>query len=410
VPFVDLRRPRRLLHLDLLVLLSFGISYWFFNRGDVLTSVPLVYPVLAYLLGRALWAGLRPQRRSGPLVPHLPVTVLAVGLVLLAGGRVALNLVNDRVIDVGYASVVGADRISHKLPLYVDNDVHGDTYGPVNYLAYVPFESALPWHGTWDGLPAAHAATIAFDLLTIVGLVLLGMRLRAGPRGRRLGLALGWAWAAFPFTLLGVMLNTNDGLVAMLLVGALLGLASPAARGAMLGLAAGAKFVPAALAPLFARGLGGRVSWRHAGVFTAVFALVVALPVLLYLPDGGVREFYDTTIGFQLGRTSVFSPWGLHPDTAWLGTLQTLLEVGAVALALLVAVFPRGPRTPAQVAALGAAVLIAVQLPATHWFYFYVVWFTPFLLVALFSEHADDEPAPVVAESERPQERVPVAA
>jgi Glycosyltransferase family 87 len=410
VPFVDLRRPGRLLHLDLLVLLSFGISYWFFHRGDVLTSVPLVYPVLAYLLGRALWAGLRPRRRPGPLVPHLPVAVLAVGLVLLTGARVALNLADDRVIDVGYASVVGADRIAHKLPLYVENETHGDTYGPVNYLAYAPFERVLPWHGTWDDLPAAHAATIAFDLLTIVGLVLLGMRLRAGREGRRLGLALGWAWAAFPFTLLGAMLNTNDGLVALLLVCALLGLASPAARGAMLGLAAAAKFVPAALAPLFARGLDGRVTWRHAGVFTAVFALVVALPILLYLPDGGAREFYDTTIGFQLGRDSVFSPWGLHPDTAWLGTLQTLLEVGAVALAVLVVVFPRGPRTPGQVAALGAAVLIAVQLPAAHWFYFYVVWFTPFLLVALFSEHSDDAPAAVVAEPERAPERVPVAA
>jgi hypothetical protein len=36
------------------------------------------------------------------------------------------------------------------------------------------------------------------------------------------------------------------------------------------------------------------------------------------------------------------------------------------------------------VAALAAAVLIAVQLGATHWFYFYVVWFLPLVLAALF--------------------------
>ena len=32
-----------------------------------------------------------------------------------------------------------------------------------------------------------------------------------------------------------------------------------------------------------------------------------------------------------------------------------------------------------------AAVLIALQLGATHWFYFYVVWFLPLVLAALFA-------------------------
>ena len=35
------------------------------------------------------------------------------------------------------------------------------------------------------------------------------------------------------------------------------------------------------------------------------------------------------------------------------------------------------------VAALGAAVLIALQLTVTHWFYLYIVWFLPLLLIAL---------------------------
>src|SRR6266508_4842471 len=45
-PFVDVRRPFRLLHLDLLVLLAFGASHYFFNRGEIGVSAPLVYPVL----------------------------------------------------------------------------------------------------------------------------------------------------------------------------------------------------------------------------------------------------------------------------------------------------------------------------------------------------------------------------
>jgi hypothetical protein len=48
------------------------------------------------------------------------------------------------------------------------------------------------------------------------------------------------------------------------------------------------------------------------------------------------------------------------------------------------------PRRPdlRQTAALGAAILIAVELTATHWFYLYVVWFVPFAFVALFAAHA----------------------
>ena len=62
--------------------------------------------------------------------------------------------------------------------------------------------------------------------------------------------------------------------------------------------------------------------------------------------------------------------------------LHTAVKVAAVALAVLVAFVPRR-RGPLQVAALGAAVLVAVQLAATHWFYLYVVWFAPLALVAL---------------------------
>ena len=65
-------------------------------------------------------------------------------------------------------------------------------------------------------------------------------------------------------------------------------------------------------------------------------------------------------------------------------------------------------------AALGAAVLIAVQLPAMHWFYFYVAWFMPFVLVALFASNATDETGDEAAAAARlePQaaSRVPIAA
>jgi hypothetical protein len=389
-PFFDPRRPFRLLHLDLLVLLSFGVSLALFNNGNLDASVPLVYPALGYLLVRMLVAGFRPRERRERLVPLVPAAVLIAGVVLLAAFRIGLNVVDSEVIDVGYAGVVGADRISVGEELYVDNEVHGDAYGPFNYVAYYPFEQLLPWSGAWDDLPAAHGAAIAFDLLTILGLFLLGRRLRPGREGRLLGLALAYAWTAYPFTAYVLGANTNDALVAMLMVYALLALSSPPARGALLALGAAAKFVPLALAPLFAAGTGDRRP-RPIVVFAAVFAAICALTVVLYLPPGGPREFWDTTIGYQLGRESVFSPWGLWES---LEPLQTILKAGAAALAIAVAFVPRR-RTPVQVAALGAAVIIALQLAAMHWFYFYLVWFAPFLLAALFGAHRSPGPPEV---------------
>ena len=62
-PFVDPRRPLRLLHLDLLVLVGFGVSVAFFNDANLDVSVPLVAPLLAYLLGAH--AVDRPAPRAG---------------------------------------------------------------------------------------------------------------------------------------------------------------------------------------------------------------------------------------------------------------------------------------------------------------------------------------------------------
>jgi hypothetical protein len=61
-----------------------------------------------------------------------------------------------------------------------------------------------------------------------------------------------------------------------------------------------------------------------------------------------------------------------------------LAKVFAVALAIAVFFVPR-TRTPVQVAALAAVVLIAVQVTANHWFYPYAVWFAPLVLAAVFA-------------------------
>lgn len=387
LPFVDPKRPFRLLHLDLLVLLGFGVSQFFFNRGEIVVSVPLVYPVLAYLFVRMLIAGLRPREHPGPLLPLAPVRWLAIAAVALVAFRIAVNVSEPKVIDIGFAGVVGAERIAGGEAIY-DGEFtplidRGDSYGPLNYLAYVPFELALPWDGVWDDLPAAHAFAIFFDLLTAGGLFLLGRRLREGAAGRTLGVALAFAWLAYPYTLYALAANTNDALVSALLVGALLVLTSAPARGALAALGAAAKFGPLAIAPLLAAGTGER-RWRSVIPFGLAFVAVWALVLLPLLPDGGPREFYDRTLGYQASRGSPFSIWGLEPS---LDTLQTLVRAFAVVLGLALFLYPRR-RGPIQIAALGAAVLIATQVGATHWFYFFIAWFAPYVLVVLFASQA----------------------
>jgi hypothetical protein len=400
LPFVDFRRALRLLHLDLLVLLGFGASHVFFNRGEIETSVPLVYPVLLYLLARVLLAGFRPRGRAGRLVPHLPVSWLAVMLVFLVAFRIGLNVVDSNVIDVGYAGVIGADRIADGEELYgkgFSDDVEkGDTYGPVNYLLYVPFEQTLPWSGAWDDLPAAHGAAIAFDLAAIGGLLLLGRSLRPGREGAMLGVALAYAWAAFPYTAFVLETNSNDTLVALACIGALLGFVwrSALMAGVAVALGAASKFATLALAPLFAR--------RSPFVFAAALGITLLLVVAPFVPDDGLREMYDRTVGYQAGRGSPFSVWGQVDSLGW---LHTTVKAAAVGLALLVSLVPRRV-DERQVAALGAAVLIALQLTATHWFYLYVVWFLPFLLVAVFGAYGD-RPVRTYAQESRPVSAVP---
>ena len=111
-PFFDPRRPFRLLHLDLLVLVGLSASLFFFNRADIEASVALTYPVLGYVLLRMLYAGFRPTERAGPLLSWAPVRWLAIAAVILGAGRIALNVADSRVIDVGVAGVIGADRIT----------------------------------------------------------------------------------------------------------------------------------------------------------------------------------------------------------------------------------------------------------------------------------------------------------
>ena len=102
------------------------------------------------------------------------------------------------------------------------------------------------------------------------------------------------------------------------------------------------------------------------------------------LPDGGMRESGIARSASSSGRDSPFSIWG---QEAWLA--QDPSKVARRGAGRAVA-SSRATRHRCQVAALGAAVLIALQLTLAHWFYLYIVWCFPLVLVALLARGTGD--------------------
>jgi hypothetical protein len=124
---------------------------------------------------------------------------------------------------------------------------------------------------------------------------------------------------------------------------------------------------------------------RDAAIFTATFAAVTAVVFVPLLPDGGVSELWDRTLGYQLDRDSPFSIWGQED---WLDPLHVAVTAGAALLALAVAFVPR-QKSVLQALALGAAVLLAAQLAMSHWFYLYIVWWFPLAFTALLAREPE---------------------
>jgi hypothetical protein len=429
----DFRRPLALRNLDLLALLFFSVSLWYFNKGHVFTAMPLVYPPLVYLLGRMVWSVRRGIGRSESR-PVWPIWLLAAATVFLAGFRIGLNVENSNVIDVGYSGVVGAQRITQgeapygNFPLEdslkacgpADEDgeirdriqtngrcesanPQGDTYGPVAYEAYIPGYWFFGWSGKWDDLPAAHFASVVFDVLCMVGLALVGLRFG----GFRLAVTLAFAWAAWPFTQYVSSSNTNDALPPLFLIWGFWLVTSSFARGVFSALAGWTKFAPLLVAPLWASYPDALARPREKAVFVGAFvaATAVAFSILLLEPSPlhAAHLFYDRTIKFQVGRHSPFSIWDWkqygagYPDLHLVQrVLQVLLVIGAIAVYFM----PRR-KTARQLAALTAALLIGFELVLTHWFYLYLPWFFPFVALVVLTAERE----PVAAEVPVPRER-----
>jgi hypothetical protein len=123
--------------------------------------------------------------------------------------------------------------------------------------------------------------------------------------------------------------------------------------------------------------------------YVIAYATTVAVVLAPVVIGGNLGPFWRDTISYQANRPAPFSIWGLYGG---LTVPQRLVQAAGIALAIAVAFVPRR-RGPIEVAALAAAVIVALQLAVTYWFYLYIVWFFPLVIVAVLgSEPVKAEP------------------
>ena len=433
IGLADLRRPFSLRNLDLVMLLSPTISLWYFNHGNVFTAVPLFYPALIWVVLRGVWIGV--TGRGSPSRSVWPAWILLAAAVFVGGFRIGLNVQASNVIDVGYSGVIGAERIANGRAPWGNFPIEGtlkacgpadaageireriqtngrcesanpqgDTYGPVAYESYIPGYLLFGWSGKWDSLPAAHFTSIAFDILCMLGLWLVGRRFG----GAQLGAMLVFAWAAYPFTQYASSSNTNDALLPAFLIWGFWLVSSPVARGAFCALSGLTKFASLIVAPLWLTYPDRRPSPRAIAGF--VGASLVAFSVVLFEPSPSheLRGFWDRTISWQIGRDAPWSlwDWGQYHARGLpsLRIVQHVLQALLVAGALVVAFVPRH-KSPLQLAAFTAALLAGFEICLTYWLYTYIPWFFGFAAIAMFAPAAVRARAPVPEELQVPPQQ-----
>jgi hypothetical protein len=404
---LDWHRPWRVGHLDLLALAGFFpvamlLSDDLSQAGLWLAAVCLGW-LFARLLGVTLGAWPMPE-----LHPSISSRRLGLAILVLLLVRIG-SLAGSNISDVGQASSLGAWRVLHGLHLYGAVSWPGpgglriyrpDSYGPFAYYAYIPFVAVFP---SAPALLATLLPAVCFDALTLAGLHKLGRRLG----GRPLGQAFVFAYLLYPFPDLSLMAETNDALIAALCVWAIVAAAGrPVARGLLLAAAALTKFLPALLALQFLGVRQGRS--RYALTLAASLAAMLAWPLI----TSGPAQFLDSTLGYQLiqrGGGVQFSIWTYLPHAAIVA--RPVLAAALVLLALSPMVRPP-VQDAREHAALAAALLIGAQLLLGYWFYSYLTWFYPLLIIAIIQARSDHKAASTsahgAASARHDQSRIPV--
>jgi|GEM_PF-76526 DNA-binding SARP family transcriptional activator/tetratricopeptide (TPR) repeat protein len=385
---LDWRHPWRVEQLDLLALAGFFPVAMLLSDDVSVVGLWLAAVCLGWLFCRMLGVVFGAWRMP-ELRPSISARWLGPAIVVLLAVRVG-SLAGSNISDVGQASSLGAWRVLHGLHLYGAVSWPGpgglrvyrpDSYGPFAYYAYIPFVAVFP---PAPAVVATLLPALCFDALTLAGLHKLGRRLG----GRPLAQAFVVAYLLYPFPDLSLMAETNDALIAALCVWTIvLAAERPVARGLLIAAAVLTKFLPALLASQFLGTRRGRM--RYALTLVASLAAMLAWPLI----TSGPAQFLDSTFGYQLiqrGGGIQFSIWTYLPQVAIVA--RVILAVALVLLALSPMWRPE-VQDVRQCAALAAALLIGAQLLLGYWFYSYLTWCYPLLVIAIIQARSDHEAA-----------------
>jgi hypothetical protein len=382
-----------------------------------------VFALNVFLAGRAVWRVDHPP--SIGWQPGLGTRALAACAIALVACDVAVAMVREP-DDVGYFVNLGAQRLRERGALpYGDPLLTGSAgaaYGPLLYVAHLPFQFVLAPHGVNRESPdrptlgaastyylppqlATKLCTVSFHLLGIFALFAAA----TGLADRRTAWALVALYAGSAYVLgvggenyfIGGMTYISHIAPTAVTLAAFAALSRPAAAGVGLALAAGVGFYPAFMAPAWLGYFWDRTTdrWQFAAGFLTT-AVAIGVGVLLLSHPAGDRGLVGTILADTFGHhtdprgygRSPFSFWGqragvrgwlMHPLVAGSGFSSPIF---LLFVALSVALFWKARhRPPRSLALLSAVIAIAASLLKIHPTGTYVAWAYPFLLIGLFA-------------------------
>ena len=390
----DWRHPWRVEHLDLLALAGFFPVAMLLSDDAALAGLWLAAACLCWLFCRMLGVALGICRMP-ELRPSFSSRRLGLAILLLLLVRLA-SLAGSNILDVGQASSLGAWRLLHGLHLYGAVSWQGpaglqiyrpDSYGPFAYYAYLPFAALFP---AAPAVVATLLPAVCFDALTLAGLYKLGGRLG----GRQLARAFVFAYLLFPFPDLSLMAETNDALIAALCVWTIaVATERPVARGLLMAAATLTKFLPGLLALQFLGVRQGRAALR---ADARRLARRDARLAGHHLGPGSVPRLDGGLPADTARRRRAVQHLDLPAARGARGKATARRRAGA---ARALSPGASSGSHPREQAALAAALLIGAQLLIGYWFYSYLTWCYPLLVIAVIRARPEPGAASTGAEA-----------
>jgi hypothetical protein len=431
----DFRHPGNPRNIDLLLMQAVGWSFYnilgFLDRLHDPTTrnymdwvFTLVMALSLTLLVRALGRVFRPARVGWR--PRLgSAAAMAVALLALTADiGTALYRAPD---DAGYFVNIGGQRLRERFKLPYGDPLLTATpaaaYGPLLYMAHVPFQLALAPGGVNAESPdrppietadvyfeppiaATKLCAIAFHLLSVCALFVAARRLKDSATAWTLvalyaGSAFVLGVGAADYSIGGVTFVSHIAPAAVTLLAFAL-LPFPAWSGAALAAGIGVLFYPVFMVPAW---LGyywtDRARTKRFLIGFSLASLVIAGGVLALSQPAHGRGLIGTivydTIGHQESPeaygSSPFGFWGQRGGVrGWL--MAPLVATQSMTRPVVLAFFAGAAslffvarrRTPAQFALLVAVVAMGAELWKIHATATYVTWYFPFLLLGFLCD------------------------